>query len=168
MGLPVLSFFYLICCVNGRGGPNDHVMELSSSLDNFHLMKYGFSDFRHKHLHFPEIAILNNSYKIWSRHTTEVKLSSKHHASWLKTYPCYNFYILWNFSSTWGISNVAVWCICPCNQKNPIWLLWYVWFQRYSNFCPKIGHVLDLPSGARELVWDASHAAVHGLRPKCP
>ena len=36
-----------------------------------------------KHLHYPEMAILIKCYKIWTRHTTEVKVGSME-SSWPK------------------------------------------------------------------------------------
>ena len=59
-----IASFKLISFVGGQGGPKDYVKEVSSSLGNFHIEKILISDFRNKHLHFLECAVLSKCYKI--------------------------------------------------------------------------------------------------------
>ena len=67
LGAFCIDVFNLICFVGGQGSPKDYVTEVSSSLVNFHIMKNLVSDFRNKHLHFPEVPDFGNRYKIGTR-----------------------------------------------------------------------------------------------------
>ena len=56
-----IEFFKLFCFVGGRGSPKDYVTEVSSSLDDFHIMRNLILDFRKKHLHLVEMMISKSS-----------------------------------------------------------------------------------------------------------
>ena len=67
-----IEFLNFFCFLGGYGGPKDYVTEVSSSLDNFHMMKNLIFNFRNKHLDLTENAIFNRCYNFRFRHATNV------------------------------------------------------------------------------------------------
>ena len=57
-GASCFAFFDPISFENGQGGSIYYLEEVSSSLDNFHIMEKLISSFRYKHLHLLDMPIL--------------------------------------------------------------------------------------------------------------